>query len=84
LPSSEGQKIACSPSFVDYRPQNKWSNVIGHGSHTKGRTRMRQRKERKPKTWMWLMSSLLRSEYNNLQLAEATMGRGPGNSEEVW
>jgi hypothetical protein len=23
LPSSEGQKIACSPSFVDYRPQNK-------------------------------------------------------------
>jgi hypothetical protein len=22
--------------------------------------------------------------YNNVKLAEATMGRGPGSSEEVW
>jgi hypothetical protein len=29
-------KIACSPSYAGYRPK-KGSNIIGHGSHTKGR-----------------------------------------------
>jgi hypothetical protein len=28
--------------------------------------------------------SLYRSKYSNLKLAETTMGRGPGRSEEVW
>jgi hypothetical protein len=31
-------KIVCS-SYVDYRPK-KCSNIIGHGSPTKGRTHM--------------------------------------------
>jgi hypothetical protein len=30
-------KIACSPSYVDYRLK-KCNNIIGHMSHTKGRT----------------------------------------------
>jgi hypothetical protein len=30
------------------------------------------------------MCSLYKNEYNNLKLAEATMGRGLGSSEEVW
>jgi hypothetical protein len=30
------------------------------------------------------MCSLYRSDYSNLKLAEATMGRGVGSSEEVW
>jgi hypothetical protein len=30
-------KIACFPSYVDYRSKNKCSNIIGHGSHTKRR-----------------------------------------------
>jgi hypothetical protein len=29
-------KITCSPLYVDYRPK-KCSNIIGHGSYTKGR-----------------------------------------------
>jgi hypothetical protein len=29
-------KIICSPSYGDYRPDT-CSNIIGHGSHTKGR-----------------------------------------------
>jgi hypothetical protein len=44
--------------------QKKCSNIIAHGSHTKGRiyTQEKYGKERKPKTGMWLMCSLLRSE----------------------
>jgi hypothetical protein len=41
-----------------------------------------QGKGRKPKTWMWLMCSLYRSKSSNLKLAESTVGRGPGSSEE--
>jgi hypothetical protein len=33
-------QISCSPSYVDYRPKNKCSNIIGHGLHTKGRPHM--------------------------------------------
>jgi hypothetical protein len=29
-------KITCSPSSADYRPK-KCRNIIGYGSHTKGR-----------------------------------------------
>jgi hypothetical protein len=42
-----------------------------------------QEKGRKSNTWMWLMCSLYRGEYSNLKLAEYTMGRGLGSSEEV-
>jgi hypothetical protein len=35
-------KIACSPPHVDYHMQNKYSNIIGHGSHTKGRPCMEE------------------------------------------
>jgi hypothetical protein len=31
-------KITCSPLYVDYRPKINAINIIGHGSHTKGRT----------------------------------------------
>jgi hypothetical protein len=31
-------KIACSPSYVDFRPKKKCSNIIGHDSHATGRT----------------------------------------------
>jgi hypothetical protein len=30
------------------------------------------------------MDSLYRGKYSNLKLAEATMGKGLGSSEEVW
>jgi hypothetical protein len=30
-------KIRCSPSYVDYRLKNNYSNITGLGSHTKGR-----------------------------------------------
>jgi hypothetical protein len=61
--------------FWPSETQNKCSNIIGHGSHTKGKTWMGEiGKGKKPKTWMWLMCSLLRTEYSNLKLAETTMG----------
>jgi hypothetical protein len=31
-----------------------------------------------------LMWSLYRNEYSNFKLAESTMGRGLGSSEEIW
>jgi hypothetical protein len=33
---------------------------------------------------MWLICLLYRRKYGNLKLAEDTMRRGPGSSEEVW
>jgi hypothetical protein len=40
-------------------------------------------KEKETKSRMWVICSLYRSEYSNLKLAEVTMGRGLGSSEEV-
>jgi hypothetical protein len=43
-------KIACALSYADYR-LSKRSDIIGHRSHTQGRTCIgRIGKERKPKT----------------------------------
>jgi hypothetical protein len=41
---SQAQKVknGLFPSYVDFRPIQKCSNVIGHGSHTKGRTHIQE------------------------------------------
>jgi hypothetical protein len=71
-------------SYADYRP--KLNEVIlldmGHMLREE-HVREEQGKGRKPKTQMCLMCSLYRSKYNNLKLAETTIRRGLGSSEEV-
>jgi hypothetical protein len=43
----------------------------------------RKDREREGNQNLNVMCSLYRSKYSNFKLAEATMGRGPGSSEEV-
>jgi hypothetical protein len=77
-------KIACFPSYVDSRPKTNAVILLDMG-HTKKRLHTGGIwKGRKSKTWMWLMCSLYRSGYSNIKLAEVTMGKGLGSSEEVW
>jgi hypothetical protein len=38
-------KITCSPSYVNYRPKTNASNIIGHGSHAKGRMHRNRERE---------------------------------------
>jgi hypothetical protein len=77
-------KVTCSPSNVNYRPKTN-AAIRWNTGHTKGKLHMGGIREGKEtKKLNWLMCSLYRNEYSNLKLARATMGRGPGRSEEDW
>jgi hypothetical protein len=71
--------------ICNYRPKINAVILLDMGHMLRGQcTQEELGKGREPKTQMWLMCSLYRSEYSNLKLAEATMGRGQGSNEEVW
>jgi hypothetical protein len=71
-------------SYADYRPK-KCSNIIGHGSHTKGRLHTGGIQNRKETKYLNVVDVLTyRNECSNLQWTGATMGRGLASSEEVW
>jgi hypothetical protein len=77
-------KTTCSPSYEDYKPKTN-AAILLDMCHTKGRLQTGGIGQgKKIKNLKVLMCSLYRNEYRNLKLAEATMGRGLGSSEEDW
>jgi hypothetical protein len=58
---------------------------LEHGSHTEGRLHIGEiGKGKKTKNLNVVDVFKYSNEYSNLKLAEAAMGRGLGNSKEVW
>jgi hypothetical protein len=75
-------KVACSPSYVQYR-LNTNAAILWDMGHTKGRLHLggiRQEKETKNLNEVAVLS--VQEFIQKFKLARATMGRGLGRSEE--
>jgi hypothetical protein len=56
--AQKAKKIACSPSYVEYRPKTNAIILLDMGHMLRGECTQEDGKRRKPKTRMWLMCSL--------------------------